>query len=59
MVAPGFAKPSIDDGKKVEIAAIDPDFAFAPRPSVCATGHPSPSRTLGLAPSDSLYLSIL
>ena len=23
---PRFAKPSIDDGKKVEIAAIDPDF---------------------------------
>jgi len=28
-------------------------FTFAPRPSVCATGHPSPSRTLGLAASDS------
>ncbi len=26
---------------------------FAPRPSVCATGHPSHSRTLGLAASDS------
>ena len=23
---PRFAKPSIDDGRKVEIAAIDPDF---------------------------------
>jgi hypothetical protein len=23
---PRFAKPSIDDGQKVEIAAIDPDF---------------------------------
>ena len=23
---PRFAKPSIDDGKEVEIAAIDPDF---------------------------------
>jgi hypothetical protein len=23
---PGFAKRSIDDGRKVEIAAIDPDF---------------------------------
>ena len=28
-------------------------FPFAPRPSVCATGHPSHSRTLGLAASDS------
>ena len=27
--------------------------SFAPRPSVCATGHPSHSRTLGLAASDS------
>jgi len=26
MVAPGFAKPSIDVSKKVKFAAIDPDF---------------------------------
>jgi len=26
MVAPQFAKRSIDDGKQVKIAAIDPDF---------------------------------
>ena len=26
---PRFAKPSIDDGRKVEIAAIDPDFTEA------------------------------
>ncbi len=29
------------------------DEPFAPRPSVRATGHPSHSRTLGLAASDS------
>jgi hypothetical protein len=28
--------------------------AIAPRPSGCATGHPSPPRTLGLAATDSL-----
>jgi hypothetical protein len=30
--SPHFAKPSIDDGKKVKIAAIDPDFELRPRP---------------------------
>ena len=31
---PRFAKPSIDDGKKVEIAAIDPDFRSGPQAPV-------------------------
>ena len=37
------------------VAEIEGDrgTTFAPRPSVCATGHPSHSRTLGLAASDS------
>ena len=37
-------------GARVDSEIFEP---FAPRPSVCATGHPSHSRTLGLAASDS------
>jgi hypothetical protein len=29
---PRFAKPSIDDGEKVEIAAMDPGFRLRPPP---------------------------
>jgi hypothetical protein len=38
-----------------EVGALLPELylPIAPRPSGCATGHPSPPRTLGLAATDS------
>jgi hypothetical protein len=36
-----------------KVLCIDVFISIAPRPSGCATGHPSPPRTLGLAATDS------
>ncbi|OOO02108.1 MAG: hypothetical protein USCGTAYLOR_01682 [Chromatiales bacterium USCg_Taylor] len=55
LLTPNDLVPALQSIAGIRHLATEKSYivSFSPRPSVCATGHPSHSRTLGLAASDS------